>query len=146
MPFVVHCFNQKTNTTYCYECENYKDPETGAWKSRRKLLGKLDENGKIVPTGKRGRKPKPVSEPNPEVRETKAALRKEVEREIREEVTAEYQGRLLALQEENISLKGENDRLSATLNALLRQSEEMMGTIQNSLGERQKNTTSDIPD
>ncbi len=50
MPFIVRSYNKKMNTTYCYECENYKDPDTGEWKSHRKLMGKLDASGNIIPT------------------------------------------------------------------------------------------------
>lgn len=52
---IVKVFNKKTGTTYVYESESYWDPEKKQPRNRRKLIGKLDENGEIVPTGKRGK-------------------------------------------------------------------------------------------
>lgn len=52
--------NPKTGTVYVYSSESYWDKELKAPRTRKKLLGKLDEEtGEIIPTsGKRGRKPK----------------------------------------------------------------------------------------
>lgn len=67
--------DKRTGTTYVYESESYWDKEKKQPRSRRKLIGKLDEEtGEIIPTGKSGRKksskkeaeengsPKPVTE------------------------------------------------------------------------------------
>lgn len=51
---IVKVFNKKTGTTYVYESESYWDPEKKQPRNKRKLIGKLDENGEIVPTGKKG--------------------------------------------------------------------------------------------
>ena len=49
--------DKRTGTTYIYESESYWDKEKKQPRSRRKLIGKLDEEtGEIVPTGKSGRK------------------------------------------------------------------------------------------
>lgn len=133
MPFVVRCFNKKTNTTYCYQCENFKDENTGEWKSRRRLIGKLGENGEIIPTGKRGRKPKPAKESNPEKCEAKTPSRKEIEREVREKLTSEFQVKIISLQEENISLKRDNERLYSVLSMVLRQLSGTSETIRDAL-------------
>ena len=47
--------NKITGITYVYESESYWDKEKKQPRNRRTLIGKLDENGEIVPTGKRGR-------------------------------------------------------------------------------------------
>lgn len=52
---IVKNTNKKTGITYVYESESYWDPEKKQPRNRRKLIGKLDANGNIVPTGKRGR-------------------------------------------------------------------------------------------
>ena len=45
--------------SYVYESEYYYDKDKKQSRSRRKLIGKIDEEtGNIVPTGKRGRKKK----------------------------------------------------------------------------------------
>lgn len=47
--------NKKTGTVYVYESESYWDKDKKQPRNRRKLIGRLDENGNIVPTGSRGR-------------------------------------------------------------------------------------------
>ena len=47
--------DKRSGTTYVYESESYWDKEKKQPRSRRKLIGKLDEEtGEIVPTGKSG--------------------------------------------------------------------------------------------
>ena len=49
--------DKRTGVTYVYESESYWDKEKKQPRSRRKLIGKLDEEtGEIIPTGKSGRK------------------------------------------------------------------------------------------
>ncbi len=49
---------------YVYESESYLDSEKKQPRNRRKLIGKLDEDGNVVPTGNRGRKRKDEIEDN----------------------------------------------------------------------------------
>lgn len=54
---IVKLKDKRSGTTYVYESESYWDKEKKQPRSRRKLIGKLDEaTGEIVPTGKSGRK------------------------------------------------------------------------------------------
>ena len=46
----VHCRDPRSGIIYVYSSESYIDPETNTRKTRRKLIGKLDENGYVVPT------------------------------------------------------------------------------------------------
>jgi hypothetical protein len=55
---IVKNTNKKTGITYVYESESYWDPEKKQPRNRRKLIGKLDDDGNIIPTGSRGRKRK----------------------------------------------------------------------------------------
>jgi len=51
--------DKRTGITYVYSSESYWDKELKAPRNRKKLIGKIDKaTGEIVPTGKRGRKPK----------------------------------------------------------------------------------------
>lgn len=51
--------DNRTGTVYVYESQAYWDKELKAPRNHKKLIGKLDEaTGEIIPTGKRGRKPK----------------------------------------------------------------------------------------
>lgn len=52
-------YHKDTDTTYVYESISYWDEEKKQSRSKRRVIGKLDpETGEIIPTGKRGRKPK----------------------------------------------------------------------------------------
>ena len=59
---IIKQYHKDTDTTYVYDSVSYWDAEKGQSRSKRKLLGKIDpETGEIVPTGRRGPKPKQVS-------------------------------------------------------------------------------------
>ena len=54
---IVKLKDKRSGTTYVYESESYWDKEKKQPRSRRKLIGKLDEEtGEVIPTGKSGRK------------------------------------------------------------------------------------------
>lgn len=56
MSIVKHT-DKRTGVTYVYESESYWDKEKKQPRSKRTLVGKLDEaTGDIIPTGKSGRK------------------------------------------------------------------------------------------
>ncbi len=55
MTSIIKKLNKQTGVTYVYESESYWDKEKKQPRSRRKLIGKIDEEtGEIVPTGGRG--------------------------------------------------------------------------------------------
>lgn len=57
MASIIKQLNKKTGVTYVYESESYWDKEKRQPRSRRRLIGKIDdETGEIIPTGKSGRK------------------------------------------------------------------------------------------
>lgn len=61
---IIKQYHKDTNTTYVYESISYWDEEKKQSRSKRRVIGKLDpETGRIIPTGKRGRKPKEASAP-----------------------------------------------------------------------------------
>ena len=50
MASIIKKLNKKTGVTYVYESESYWDKEKKQPRSRRKLIGKIDEEtGEIVP-------------------------------------------------------------------------------------------------
>lgn len=70
MASIIKKLNKQTGVTYVYESESYWDKEKKQPRSRRKLIGKIDEEtGEIVPTGGRGGRKKEklaeLSEPLP---------------------------------------------------------------------------------
>jgi len=49
-------YDPRVKTTYVYEViESHYDPSKKQTRSTRKLIGKLDSNGQLIPTGERGR-------------------------------------------------------------------------------------------
>ena len=60
---IVKQYHKDTDTTYVYESISYWDEEKKQSRSKRRVIGKLDpETGDIIPTGKRGRKPKDATD------------------------------------------------------------------------------------
>jgi len=102
--------DKRSGVTYVYESESYWDKEKKQPRSKRTLLGKLDEEtGEIVPTGKRGRTKAGAEAP---------ASDQEPENPITGQV------RLLAEKNEEIkSLKAENK-------ALLRERQEILKALE----------------
>lgn len=102
-------YHKDTDTTYVYESESYWDPEKKQSRSRRRVIGKIDPaTGEIIPTGKRGRKPKEV----PAVTAASAdqeELKKQYEGKCRE--NKELQLQLAECEEKLRSLQKTNDRL-----------------------------------
>ena len=64
MASIIKTFNKRTGVTYVYESESYWDKEKKQPRSKRKLIGKIDEQtGEIVPTGgTKGRKSKELTQ------------------------------------------------------------------------------------
>lgn len=59
---IIKQYHKDTDTTYVYESVSYWDEEKKQSRSKRRVIGKLDPvTGEIIPTGKRGRKPKDAS-------------------------------------------------------------------------------------
>lgn len=57
MASIIKSLNKKTGVTYVYESESYWDKERKQPRSKRKLIGKIDEEtGEIVPTGRNSNK------------------------------------------------------------------------------------------
>jgi chromosome segregation ATPase len=62
---IIKQYHKDTDTTYVYDSVSYWNEEKGQSRSKRRLIGKIDpETGEIIPTGKRGRKPKAESSEN----------------------------------------------------------------------------------
>ena len=54
---IVKQTNKRTGITYAYESHSYRDPETHQPKSKRRLIGRVDDvTGEIIPTRGRRRK------------------------------------------------------------------------------------------
>ena len=106
---IVKLKDKRTGTTYVYESESYWDKEKKQPRSRRKLIGKLDEEtGEIIPTGKSGRK--------------KGTGQKQEGSDSPEPIT-EYIRAIAGKDEQIRSLKAEN-------RALLKEKQDVLKTLQ----------------
>lgn len=87
---IIKQYHKDTGITYVYESESYWDKEKKQPRSRRKLIGKLDdETGEIIPTGRKNGSHKksggPESPSSTETANDTALLRQglhEMEKEI----------------------------------------------------------------
>lgn len=57
---IVYQTNKKTGITYAYESTSFWVPELKQPRTKRKYLGKVDENGNIIPSSGRRRKKRPA--------------------------------------------------------------------------------------
>ena len=55
MEKLIRQYDKRTGKTYFYRQEKIVDEETGKVRYKRSIVGKLGENGEVVPTGKVGR-------------------------------------------------------------------------------------------
>jgi hypothetical protein len=82
---IVKQYHKDTDTTYVYESVSYWDEEKKQSRSKRRVIGKIDpETGEIVPTGKRGRRPKEAASTVPDVSGGLLQLYKDSQARIRE--------------------------------------------------------------
>lgn len=114
---IVKAYNKKTGITYVYESESYWDSEKKQPRNRRKLIGKLDENGEIVPTGKTG-------QPQAETFTLTATEKKELEAireasEIYQKELVEARRDLFLLKEQIRKLEKEKQELLEDIRRIL---------------------------
>ena len=85
---IIHQKDKRSGITYVYECKSFWDKEKKQSRSKRTLIGKLDEEtGKIIPTDGRCKKRSPNYVPSPddyEMPKTMKGLRDEVKRLLEE--------------------------------------------------------------
>ena len=96
----VHCRDPRTGIVYVYSSESYWDKEAKKKKERRKLIGKMDENGNVIPTNGKPGRPKKQRE-NPEGQpQDESSLQKEMQ-----QMKESYEHRLQAQAEKIADLE-----------------------------------------
>ena len=108
--------DKRTGITYVYESESYWDKEKQQPRSRRTLIGKLDEEtGEIIPTDGRGRKRK--------VRDNKTGEETTLASENGElkKLLEDKQLLITQLQAENQKLRADKDRILKQLRSITEQ-------------------------
>ena len=85
---IIHQKDKRSGITYVYECKSFWDKEKKQSRSKRTLIGRLnEETGEIIPTDGRCKKRSPNYVPSPddyEMPKTMKGLRDEVKRLIEE--------------------------------------------------------------
>ena len=108
---IIKQYRKETDTTYVYESLSYWDKDKQQSRSKRNLLGKIDpETGKVVPTGKRGRKRKETAEISANQTDADALEKDQKIRELTIEL-AQKADKIVFLEEKN-------HRLQETINLI----------------------------
>ncbi len=124
----VHCRDPRTGIVYVYSSESYWDKEAKKKKERRKLIGKMDENGNVIPTnGKPGRPKKQKEEPSAKVQEENSLqqemqqMKESYERRLQAQAEriAELESRLRTMEREEKSTVDALTRILTRKTALL---------------------------
>ncbi len=121
---IVHGRDNRTGIVYVYESHSYWDKEAKKYKAHRKLLGKLDENGKLVPTGKRGRPKKERSTAAPKTPEDYTL------QEALDKARADMAVLQTRYDEDLMGLYKENDELRQELHDLRRRYQSLIDQLQ----------------
>ncbi len=111
---IVKSKNKKTGITYVYESESYWDPEKKQPRNHRKLIGKLDEDGNVIPTGSRGRKRKDIPD----------------EDQPDQKLADELNSSLSYYQKQSRELETQNALLQERIRKLEKEKEELLAGIQ----------------
>lgn len=104
--------DKRTGVTYVYESESFWDKEKKQPRSKRTLVGKLDEaTGDIIPTGKSGRK-KTVPEEAIEITEESTPITHQIHLLTKKDAI------ISSLKAENAALKKEKQEILKSLEML----------------------------
>lgn len=113
MSIVKHT-DKRSGVTYVYESESYWDKEKKQPRSKRTLIGKIDEvTGEVIPTGKSGKKKSADSKVTQEQQTTSKPMADQVE------LLAQKDALIASLKEENRRLTKEKQAILEALNVLL---------------------------
>ena len=113
----VHCRDPRTGIVYVYSSESYWDKEAKKKKERRKLIGKMDENGNMIPTnGKPGRPRKQREDSSPQAQD-ESKLQQEM-RQMKESYEQRLQAQAERIAELETMLRAMEREERATVDAL----------------------------
>lgn len=113
----VHCRDPRTGIVYVYSSESYWDKEAKKKRERRKLIGKMDENGNMIPTnGKPGRPRKQWEDSSPQAQD-ESKLQQEM-RQMKESYEQRLQAQAERIAELETMLRAMEREEKATVDAL----------------------------
>lgn len=105
----VHCRDPRTGIVYVYSSESYWDKEAKKKRERRKLIGKMDENGNMIPTNGKPGRPKKQKEESSAKAQDESSLQQEMQQmkesyerrlQVQAERIAELESRVRTMERE----------------------------------------------
>ena len=105
----VHCRDPRTGIVYVYSSESYWDKEAKKKRERRKLIGKMDENGNMMPTNGKPGRPKKQKEESSAKAQDESSLQQEMQQmkesyerrlQVQAERIAELESRVRTMERE----------------------------------------------
>ena len=105
----VHCMDPRTGIVYVYSSESYWDKEAKKKRERRKLIGKMDENGNMIPTNGKPGRPKKQKEESSAKAQDESSLQQEMQQmkesyerrlQVQAERIAELESRVRTMERE----------------------------------------------
>ena len=105
----VHCRDPRTGIVYVYSSESYWDKEAEKKRERRKLIGKMDENGNMIPTNGKPGRPKKQKEESSAKAQDESSLQQEMQQmkesyerrlQVQAERIAELESRVRTMERE----------------------------------------------
>ena len=113
----VHCRDPRTGIVYVYSSESYWDKEAKKKRERRKLIGKMDENGNVIPTNGRPGRPKKQKEDSSTRAQDESSLRQEMQ-QMKESYERRLQAQAEKIAELETRLRAMEREEKATVDAL----------------------------
>lgn len=116
----IDVYNRKRGVTYVYDSVSYWDKELKQPRSKRKLIGKRDAEGNLVPTGSRGRKKSVAEETENTAQHMDLEYQAKCEQYLsmlraKDETIMELKQKLAEAQRENFTLRRVIEQTSSTL-------------------------------
>ena len=105
----IHCRDPRTGIVYVYSSESYWDKEAKKKRERRKLIGKMDENGNMIPTNGKPGRPKKQKEESSAKAQDESSLQQEMQQmkesyerrlQVQAERIAELESRVRTMERE----------------------------------------------
>ena len=105
----VHCRDPRTGIVYVYSRVSYWDKEAKKKRERRKLIGKMDENGNMIPTNGKPGRPKKQKEESSAKAQDESSLQQEMQQmkesyerrlQVQAERIAELESRVRTMERE----------------------------------------------
>lgn len=114
---IIKQYHKDTGITYVYESESYWDKEKKQPRSRRKLIGKLDnETGEIVPTERKNTSQKDNDPQNNALTKENTTLRQKIKQLERELTKVKEHSRKVEI--ENQSLRDRLNKIGEILKTI----------------------------